>query len=239
MNTAEADRAPTARQTLHRVATHVLARRRFVVSGRFGLRATLGGIATPSFGDDPETIRTSGLTLVREVGGVTTRLPVNGSTLRELGRFVDVDVDEPFNAGADTPGVGAVDTPLDVAASAVTEITDWFALAWIVLDGVLASLPAGCEGATIQLWPEHFDAATTVTMPAAEPVNLGFSPGDGFEGGPYLYVGPWAPARPGDPSFWNAPFGAVRRRTEVCHSSDPVESCHQFLMSGLRLATTR
>ena len=42
-----------------------------------------------------------------------------------------------------------------------------------------------------------------------ERVNLGGSPGDQHFPEPYAYVGPWGPARPGDPGFWNAPFGAV------------------------------
>ncbi|TML41944.1 MAG: hypothetical protein E6G27_05890, partial [Actinobacteria bacterium] len=58
----------STRQGLHRVAAHILSRRRFDVSGRFGLRAGPGGIATPSFGDGPETIRVAGTTLVRETG---------------------------------------------------------------------------------------------------------------------------------------------------------------------------
>jgi hypothetical protein len=117
-------------------------------------------------------------------------------------------------------------------------MADWFALAWRVLDDVLASLPEHADVATIQLWPEHFDAATTVTLPSMEPVTLGFSPGDGFESDPYLYVSPWGTARPGDPTFWNVPFGAMRRRSEVYGASDPVEFCRQFLADGLRQATS-
>ena len=45
--------------------------------------------------------------------------------------------------------------------------------------------------------------------------NLGASPGDAYEPEPYLYVGPWGPERPGDPGYWNAPFGAVLRRGEL------------------------
>src|SRR5262245_10681805 len=40
------------RAELHRVAAHVIARRRFVVTERFGLRVTPGGFGTPLFGDD-------------------------------------------------------------------------------------------------------------------------------------------------------------------------------------------
>jgi hypothetical protein len=226
------------RQTLHTIGAHILGRRRFVVSGRFGLRCAPGGIATPAFGEGPETIRTSHTTLIREVGAKTSTMPMHGATLRQLARFVEVDLDEPFSSGADSPPVGDVDEPLELAPAAVAEIADWFALAWLVLDDVVASLPEHSEVATTQLWPEHFDAATTVTLPSAEPVNLGFSPGDTFESEPYLYVGPWSPARPGDPAFWNAPFGAVRRRSEVLGGPDLVEPCRRFLSQGLELATS-
>jgi hypothetical protein len=225
------------RTALHTIAAHVLARRRFDVGGRFGLRAGPGGVATPAFGDDPETIRISGLTLVREVGGVSTRVPINGSTLRDLAGVVDADLDAPFSCGADTPPLGAVDVPFDLVMETATEISDWLALAWTVLDDVLGTLPEESEVATIQLWPEHFDAATTVTMPSAPSVNLGFSPGDGFESEPYLYVGPWGPERPGDPTFWNAPFGATRRRSQAQGSATAAEFCRQFLREGLDLVS--
>jgi hypothetical protein len=215
-----------------------LAHRRFDVTGRFGLRAGPGGIATPSFGDAPETIRISGVTLVREVGGTSTRASIPGSTLGDLAGFVDVDLDEPFSCGADTPPLGPVDVPFDVDASWAAEIGAWYALAWRVLDDAIASLTGPVEVATTQLWPEHFDAATTVTLPSAEPVNLGFSPGDAFEDEPYIYVGPSSPQRPGHPSFWNAPFGAVRRRSEVESSADPAEWCRRFLVEGLRLVSS-
>jgi hypothetical protein len=226
------------RSAIHTIAAHVLGRRRFAVSGRFGLRAGPGGIATPAFGDAPETIRIAGMTLIREVGGSSTRMDVNGSTLRELAGLVDADLDEAFDCGPDGPSTGSLDTPFDLDPNAARELADWFSLAWLVLDEVAASLPDTSEVSTTQLWPEHFDAATTVTLPSADPVNLGFSPGDNFEADPYVYVGPWGSARPGDASFWNAPFGAIRRRSEVEGATHPVDFCRDFLTGGVRRAAS-
>jgi hypothetical protein len=48
-------------------------------------------------------------------------------------------------------------------------------------------------------------------------VNYGVSPGDGFLPEPYAYVGPWTP-REGE--FWNAPFGAVRRASELADAGE-------------------
>ena len=218
---------------LHTIAAHVLGRRRFEVSGHFGLRAGPAGIMTPAFGDGPETIRISGTVLIRETGGASHHRPIQGATLRELARFAGTDLDLPYDGGADGPPVGDADRALDLDPASAAEIADWFELGWRVLDETLAGLPDGAEAATIQLWPEHFDAATTVTLPGTDPVNLGFSPGDGFEAEPYLYVGPWGTQRPGSVEFWNAPFGATLARSQVIGSSDPAGPCRRFLEEGV------
>ena len=64
-------------------------------------------------------------------------------------------------------------------------------------------------------------------------VNVGGSPGDGFSAEPYLYVGPWTEDRPGDPAYWNAPFGAACQRSGL--QGDPLQSATEFLLHGLRL----
>ena len=66
----------------------------------------------------------------------------------------------------------------------------------------------------IQLWPEHFDVGCSVAV-GGSTLNLGASPGDGSEELPYLYVSPWSGERPGDPSYWNAPFGALLRAGDI------------------------
>jgi hypothetical protein len=234
--TSTAKRQPALTSTrleLHRIAAHVLARRRFDVSGRFGLRASPGGIATPAFGEGPETIRVSGTTVVRETAGISAHATLVGSTLRELAAFAGVDLNVAFSCGDDTPDLGDVDAPLDLDPDAVAVIADWYDVGWRVLDTVVAELSAEAAPATTQLWPEHFDAATNVTLGSGERVNLGFSPGDSSQAEPYAYVGPWSPQRPGDPAFWNVPFGALLRRSEALARSDPASVCRQFLRTGI------
>ena len=224
------------RRTLHRVAAHVLGRRRHQVSGRFGLRAAPGGFATPAFGDGPEVVRLAGTVLVHEVGAEASYRPVAGSSLRELAAFAGTDVAIAFSCGEDGPEVGDVESPIVLDPAKTAALAAWLALGWRVLDTVVSGLGAG-EPATIQLWPEHFDAGTTVTLSGEQRVNLGASPGDDGSPEPYLYIGPWGPGRPGDPAFWNAPFGALRTWSELTGEGDPAEAGGRFLRRGLEQLT--
>jgi hypothetical protein len=223
------------RQALHRVAAHVLGRRRWDVSGRFGLRVTPGGIATPLFGTDGECIRTAGMSLVREVGALATFAPIAGSSLRHLAEFVGADIDSPFSAGHETPEMGNPDQPLELDAQHLQTIVGWYHTGWVVLDAVTSQLPAAAAPATAQLWPEHFDIGTDVGLASGSRVNLGCSPGDSYVAEPYLYLGPWDAGRPGDPSYWNVSFGAALRSSEVMTSADPAQQGTQFMRRGLEL----
>lgn len=224
----------STRTALHLVATHVLGRRRFEVTGRFGLRATPGGFGTPAFGDPVEVVRLSGLTLVHEVGPASASRRLEGATLRDLCSFVGVDLRREFSAGADTPPLGDADRRLGLQPETVDEIAAWFCLGWAALDGFTAGLGPAADAAATQLWPEHFDAGSHFAAPGGGRVNIGFSPGDDVEPEPYAYFAPWTPERPGNPSFWNAPFGALIRAAEVLAAGDPVGRAIAFLETGLR-----
>lgn len=232
------DELQAARTTLQRVATHVLARRRHQASGRFGLRATPGGFGTPAFGPDDalEVVRVAGVHLVHEVGGDVRSMPIDGSTLGDLAAMVGADLGVGFSAGHDTPPPGDPDDPLVLDGSAVAAVAAWFDLGWRILDEVAATAE---QPATIQLWPEHFDAGTSVAVGAGaeDRCNLGASPGDGFSSEPYLYVGPWGSGRPGDEAYWNAPFGAVLTRSDLLAAPDPLTAGTNFLRRGLSLLT--
>lgn len=219
----------TTRSGLHRIAAHVLARRRYAVSGHFGLRASPGGISTPAFGPEPETLRLTPVCLVREVGSESRGLALVGATLSSLAAFAGADLGAEFSAGAGMPAAGPADEPLELDAEELAETFAWFDLGWRVLDEVMAERSGACAAATIQLWPEHFDVGTSLEVSGGEGVNLGFSPGDGFSDDAYVYVGPWGEARPGPSSYWNAPFGAVLPRSEVHDVAD----CSAFIRTGL------
>ncbi len=227
------------REVLHRVAAHILGRRRSDVSGRFGLRVTPGGMATPMFGPDGECIRTTGTTLVREVGAVARFMPIPGASLRVLAEFVDADIGSPFSVGNETPEIGDPDQPLQLDAPHVETIVRWYHVGSVVMDTVMSQLPASAEPATVQLWPEHFDIGTDVGLASGSRVNLGCSPGDSSVAEPYLYVGPWDAARPGDPSYWNVSFGAALRSSEIMTSAEPIQEGIDFMSRGLAALSGR
>ena len=138
--------------------------------------------------------------------------------------------------------MGDAGVPLEVDRLAVDVLADWYESGWKTLDRVVSELPTAAEPAVIQLWPEHFDAGTNVALSASSSarVNLGVSPGDTNEDEPYLYVGPWGFVPRADVPFWNAPFGATLRWTDVQAASDPRAAGVEFLRAGLlaaRLAT--
>lgn len=228
------------RAELRRVATHVLSRSRAEAVGRIGLVPTPGGIGTPAFGAEATVVRLTSEHLVVERGGDRATTPLAGSTLRVLADAAQVDLGRPLDAGADAPPVGDPDAPLAIDPAAVEIVAAWLHLGWEVLDrtvdrgrrdGLLT------EATRLQLWPEHFDGATTATVGSGAGVqtNLGACPGDDGSEQPYLYVGPWDPARPGDPAFWNAPFGASLGYEELRTAPDPVGSGVAFLTAGLEL----
>jgi hypothetical protein len=225
------------RSALHRVAAHVLARRRRELSGRIGLRATPGGIGTPAIGadHDHEVLRTAGRWLVRERTGdaaSTEVLDLATASLGDAAALVGVGLDGDPGIGADVPPLGDPDAALGVDGDAARVLARWFELGWSVLDEVVASLGPGAAPSVIQLWPEHFDAGCDLAVGASR-VNLGASPGDGFSAEPYLYVGPWGPERPGDAAYWNAPFGAVLGWSALQEVEDPPARALDFLRSGL------
>jgi hypothetical protein len=223
------------RTDLHRLCAHVLGRRRYAVSGHFGLRASPDGLATPAFGPEPETLRLTSTCLIRETGAQSSRVPLQCTTLEALAQFADADLGSAYSAGASTPGLGPTTEPLHLPPDELTAIFEWFVLGWGVLDTVVSELPGHWTQSTVQLWPEHFDAGTGLDFGCGDGdgVNLGFSAGDTFSDEPYVYVGPWGEARPGDPDFWNVSFGALATRSEA----GDADACVDFLRSGLaRLA---
>src|SRR5262249_4245924 len=140
------------RESLHKVAEHVLAPARHRVTGRIGLVATPGGFGTPTFGDD-ERVRVDGVDLVVEHGKDVRRAPL--TTLADAARFADVDLGVP--TGVYTRATTAEpDVLLAVDAGAAAVLAAWMGFSWQVL-GDLSDEFSDRSPSALQLWPEHFD----------------------------------------------------------------------------------
>jgi hypothetical protein len=224
-------------RALHLVAVHIVARARQQATRRFSLRVTPGGFGTPELGDAARRVRVAGGTLLVESDAVgaaaTTARSIDGASLRQLAEMVGLDLAAALDVGHDTPDMGDPDARLTLPDDEAGAVGEWFGIVNAALDRVVATLPASSGASLIRVWPEHFDVSVDVAaMPHAR-VNLGGSPGDSFSSEPYLYVGPWTADRPGDPDFWNAPFGAARARSSL-DSTDLVGSATAFLVDGVR-----
>jgi hypothetical protein len=209
----------TTRESLHRLAEHVLAAGRYQQVGRIGLTVVDGGIATPPFGEDGRTLGIERGALVLRVGAKRQTAPV--STLRAAGEFVGIEPGAPANVYHPATPCD-LDAPLALDDQALKQLTDWYSLAFTALTRFVTEI-ADDEPSGITLWPEHMDVAIR-----AADINYGASPGDTEIPEPYLYVGPNPPLPTTGDGFWNASFGAALRWDEV-HS---VEDALAFLHRG-------
>ena len=226
----------TARTELHRVAVHVVARARIEATGRFSLRVTPGGFGTPESGTGSR-VRVAGSNLVVESDAVDAAaasvMAISGSSLRALAQFAGVDLTETIDVGHDTPALGDIDAKIALDDTAAADLAAWLQQTAAILDNVLATLSTYAAPTLPRLWPEHFDVAIEAQATAERRVNLGGSPGDDSSAEPYLYVGPWTDDRPGDAEFWNAPFGAMRTRSQLAADpAGPVAAGAAFLLDG-------
>ncbi len=217
------------RESLRAVACYAISPARKARTGRIGLRSYGDGIATPPF-DDGTRYAVRGQELVCEPDRAT---PI--TTVAAAARFLGIEASRDPGVGHDLPPY-APDDDLAVDAAASQVLGQWYAYGQRVIDRLAASLPAGASAVEAQLWPEHFDLGTTVTMPGPGPdINVGFSPGDGFHGEPYAYVGPRDLTGLTGP-FWNAPFGAYLPYGALAAGADPEAVALAFVMEGLDLA---
>jgi hypothetical protein len=199
-------RLAATRSGLHRVAEHVLAAARYAATGEIGLVPSPGGFRTPPFTADGRFLAVDGAELV--VGGAAGTRRTALTTIRAAGEFADVTPGAPAQVYKPATTL-SLDEPLMIDAAAAQLLAGWYSLGAEALSRFAAEIPGDEPGAVV-LWPEHFDVGMT-----AGPINYGASPGDDQLGDPYVYVGPHEGPPPGDPAFWNAPFGAARTFRQV------------------------
>ena len=199
-------RLAATRAGLHRVAEHVLAAARYAASGEIGLVPSPGGFRTPPFGADGRFLAVDGTELV--AGGATAIRRTSLTTIRAAAEFARVRPGAPARVYRPATPLD-LDEPLTIDPMAARLLAEWYQLAAQALSRFAAEVP-GDQPSPVVLWPEHFDVGIT-----AAAINYGASPGDEHIAEPYLYVGPHDGPPPGDPAFWNAPFGAARTGRQI------------------------
>jgi hypothetical protein len=215
-------RFAATRDGLRALACFAISPARKARTGRIGLRATGDGFGTPPF-DDGTRIVVRGRRLAWEPGASTAI-----TTVRAAAEFLAAELSPDPGVGEDLPPFEP-DTDLAVDDASSLALGAWYAFGQALID---ARPEAKTEA---QLWPEHFDLATTVELAGGTKVNVGFSPGDGFNAEPYAYVGPHdlerLTRRAGD--GWNAPFGAYLAYGELLAAADPAVAAQAFISERL------
>ena len=194
---------------------HVLGAALYQGRRRIGLRQFTGGFATQNYLHlrDGAAVERRAMVVGTEIivrdddlagGTIEDRAPI--TTLAAAGALVDVVPGMPADMYTPAP-LPAVDEELVVDAEAAAFLAELTAIGYAALV-ILCAHFVHDEPAEVQLWPEHFDLATSFAE-----VNYGLSPGDAGHAWPYFYVGPWSPPPVG--GFWNEPFGASLEVQEV------------------------
>jgi hypothetical protein len=212
-------RLAVTRAGWHRVAEHILASALYAATGKIGLLPAPGGFRTPSFGTDRRFLAVDGTELV--VSGAAGAKRTALSTVRAAAEFAGVTPGAPAHVYQPATPLG-LDEPLMIEPDAARLLADWYSLGAQALSRFAAGI-AGDKPSAAVLWPEHFDLGMT-----AAAINYGASPGDDHVTEPYLYVGPHDGPPPGDPAFWNAPFGAAR----TFHQIGTVAEAAAFFRDG-------
>src|SRR5512140_3508845 len=128
----------TTRESLHRLAEHVLAPARFAATGKIGLRQSPGGFATPPFGDSTRVIAVEGdQVVIRERSNEAGRAPI--TTIGAAARLVGVAPGAPTQIY--TPNTPLeIDAPLSVDTDAAEVIAMWYELTALALGAFATSI---------------------------------------------------------------------------------------------------
>jgi len=179
----------------------VLAAAQYAATGEITLVPSPGGFSTLPWGGDGRFLAVDGAELVVGGAGGTRRTAL--TTIRAAADFAGVTPGAPASVYAPVTPL-SLDEPLMIEQDAARLLAEWYGIGALAMRRFAAEI-ADDEPSPAWLWPEHFDLGIT-----AGAINYGASPGDDRFPDPYVYVGPHGGPPPGEPEFWNAPFGAVR-----------------------------
>jgi hypothetical protein len=227
----------TTRDSLHQIAFFAVSPVRHKAAGRMGLRHHEGGFGTPEF--EGKTVRVEDDILVLHDGDSVATHEI--STVREAVEFLGHEYEAEWYEDFHDP-LNPVDPDLELEIDPVAghALGQWFAFAWVVLEELRSHGAPDDDVTEVQLWPEHFDAATEMgNQEKGQRASYGASPGDGAHTEPYLYVAAWSEVDRSEP-FWNDESfnGASISYTELKKSDNPVRTAGDFLLEGYRLLHT-
>src|SRR3954447_8964355 len=214
----------TTRESLHRLAEHVMSPTRQRDRGEITLRWTLGGFGTPFFGNDAQ-LRVEGDCFVVQLRDRVQRGRL--TTLKDAAEFVGFDLTRSDEAIAEEP--------LAVDPDASRYLGEVYGFAFSVLEDLRATAGVAYEPSLVNLWPEHFDVAVELGHEAdGRRAGFGVSPGDADHPDPYVYVAPWS-APVDDTAIWNATAfrGAELPWAEIVAAEDQREVALGFLRDRL------
>ena len=224
----------TTRDHLHQIAFFAISPTRYKATERMGLRHHDGGFGTPEF--EGKVIRIEDGNLIAHDGDTSATHPI--STVREAIEFLGHEYEEEWYQNFhDPPGPIDPDEKLDIDQSSARALGEWFGFAWSVLNELRTHGKEGDDVSEVQLWPEHFDAATELgDYAAGERASFGASPGDSAHPQPYIYVAAWSEIDRDNP-YWNdtAFNGSSMSYAELQAADDPVKDGVDFLLEGYRI----
>lgn len=228
------ERIVETRDQLHQLAYFALAPARYRAVGRMGLRATADGFGTPEF--DGRIARIEGELLVYESEGNVATQTI--TTLRSAAEFLGgkYEVDWYPDFGDPLPPSDP-DTVLAVDVEGIKAVADWFAFGYEVLGRLQGYGVPEDEVSEIQIWPEHFDAATEMGSEGrGQRASYGASPGDAAHAEPYVYVAAWGTIDRSH-GYWNDHTfnGASLDYRVLLDEVDPVTTALVFLLEGHRI----
>ncbi len=229
--TKPSDTFVTTRNHLHQIAFFALSPARYQAVGRMGLAATARGFGTPRY--EGKVARVEGTQLVYEAFGNIATQEI--STIRAAAEFFGGSyVPVWFEDFHDPLSAMDPDSALEVDEDSSYLIGDWFRFGFSVLHLLRGRGADDDDVSEVQMWPEHFDAATELgSQDAGKRASYGASPGDPGIPEPYIYVAPWSEIDKSD-GYWNAEHfgGSVLNYAELAGSADPEKTALGFFLAG-------
>lgn len=221
------------RDELHQLAFYALSPARYKETGRMGLRHHPRGFGTPRFDGKVARVESDLLVFESDAGVATQGITTVRAAAEFFGHGYD---DEWFTEFRDPLGPTDPDRRLDVDGAATDVLGALLGFGWAVLEDLQTHAQPGDDVSEIQLWPEHFDAATEMGgSDSGQRASFGISPGDSAHVEPYLYVAAWADVDR-EVGYWNDPaFNGASLSYSELSTGNRHQRALAFFLEGYRI----